>query len=173
MRREDIMTILEQSSEPIKGSQLAEMVGVSRQVVVQDIAIMRAGGAQIMATPSGYILDNKAQEKPRQLFACFHLSYSAMEDELETIVLCGGHILNVIVEHPVYGEIQGNLAISTLQEVAAFMAKVQENDAIPLSTLTNGIHLHTVEAKNWEILEYIKHKLWEKGYLVNDEKSMN
>ena len=169
MRREKIMEILENRTAPIKGAELAKLVEVSRQVVVQDIAVMRAQGLDIIATPQGYLLNRLPQEKKCvRIFACQHEGMEAMQDELETIVTYGGYVRNVIVEHPIYGEIAGNLFLGSLYEVGQFMEKAQSAEAIPLSTLTKGVHLHTIEAKNEEILQKIAHRLLEKHYLVED-----
>ena len=169
VRRDKIMAILEDRKAPIKGAELAKMVEVSRQVVVQDIAVMRAQGVDIIATPQGYLLNKRPQEKNCvRIFACQHEGMSTMQDELETIVAYGGYVRNVIVEHPIYGEITGNLFLSSLYEVSQFMEKVQSAKAMPLSALTKGVHLHTIEAKNEEILQHIAHILLEKHYLVED-----
>ena len=169
MRRDKIMEILENSTAPIKGAELAKMVEVSRQVVVQDIAVMRAQGLDIMATPQGYLLNRQPQERSCvRIFACQHEGMQAMRDELETIVTYGGYVRNVLVEHPIYGEIAGNLFLGSLYEVSQFMEKVQSIEAIPLSALTKGVHLHTVEAKNEEILQQIAHILLKKHYLLED-----
>lgn len=172
MRKDTIINILENSDKPIKGADLAKLVEVSRQVVVQDIALMRAQGLDIIATPQGYMLNRRHTERSCvRVFACQHEGLEAMRDELETIVSFGGQVLNVIVEHPVYGEITANLSLSNLHEVGLFIEKVQVAEAMPLSVLTKGIHLHTVEAKNQEILQQIAHTLLRKHYLVEDFKN--
>ena len=141
MRRDKIMEILENSTAPVKGAELAKMVEVSRQVVVQDIAVMRAQGLDIMATPQGYLLNRQPQERSCvRIFACQHVGMQAMRDELETIIAYGGYVRNVLVEHPIYGEITGNLFLGSLYEVSQFMEKVQSVEAIPLSALTKGVH---------------------------------
>ena len=173
MRKNLILDILQNANKPIKGGQLAEKVGVSRQIVVQDIAVMRAQGVGIIATPQGYLLQQTHQNQPQKILACCHTTIQEMADELETVVYYGGKVINVIVEHPVYGEIQGNIAAANLADVQAFMEKIQEQDAVPLAALTNGIHLHTVEAPDWEILEAIEHRLLEKGYIVTQDNDID
>lgn len=169
MRRDKIIEILRSSAVPVKGAELAQKTSVSRQVIVQDIALMRAQGWDIIATPQGYLLNRQAQmPNSIRLFACQHEGLAAMCDELETIVTYGGYVRNVVVEHPIYGEISGNLCLGSLYEVQQFMEKVELAEALPLSALTKGVHLHTVEAKNEEILQHIAHILLKKHYLVED-----
>ena len=59
-RREEIMKMLVESSRAIKGTELASLFNVTRQIIVKDIAILRAAGNNIIATPDGYIykIDN-------------------------------------------------------------------------------------------------------------------
>lgn len=172
MRRDKILQILEESTCPIKGAELARLVDVSRQVVVQDIAVMRAQGLDILATPQGYLLNKAPTEKKAvRIFACQHEGLDEMRDELETIVAYGGYVRNVLVEHPIYGEISGNLFLGSLYEVEQFMEKSASAEAMPLSALTKGVHLHTIEAKNEEILGQIAHILSKKHYLVEDFES--
>ena len=59
-RRETILKLLRQSAQPVSASTLAAQLSVSRQIIVGDIALLRAGGADILATPRGYCLQNAA-----------------------------------------------------------------------------------------------------------------
>ena len=170
MRRTELIKMLEEANQPVKGADLAKHFAVSRQVIVQDIALLRAEGSHIIATPQGYILQKEVKEVwPQQIIVTKHSTIEAMKDELETIVMYGGHVLNVIVEHPIYGEIMGNLSLTDLYEVEEFIQKVEEHQVSPLSFLTNGVHLHTIAAKNEAILEKIMHKLSGKDYLIKAE----
>ena len=56
----------------------------------------------------------------------------------------GCTVLDVIVEHPIYGQLTGPLRISNRYEVAQFVARCRQEEAAPLSQLTEGVHLHTV-----------------------------
>jgi len=165
-RREQILKILRNSHKPQSGSHLAEKLKVSRQVIVQDIAILRAGGAEILATPQGYLLTTALQRKIRRVLAAQHDADRTAE-ELETIVELGGKVLDVVVEHPLYGEIRGLLMLSDLQEVNEFVARYKESGAELLLTLTKGVHLHTIEAESEEVLERIAEALKKKGFLLS------
>lgn len=168
-RREMIMTLLEQAKDPIKGTHLADILSVSRQVIVQDIAILRAEGRTIAATPQGYLLPGQyAASVNRRTFAVKHAA-EEIEKELTAIVDQGGKIIDVRVEHPVYGEIQGNLMLTSRRDIQQFLESMQETKAEPLSTLTEGLHLHTVEAKDKETLDFIEQQLELLGFLVSRE----
>ncbi|MEG1774271.1 MAG: 3H domain-containing protein, partial [Oscillospiraceae bacterium] len=130
--------------EPISASALAERFSVSRQLVVGDIALLRAAGAPVVATPRGYLL-RRAQEPSGVLctVACRHTA-EQITDELYAAVDQGCTVLDVIVEHPVYGQISGQLQISSRYDVDRFVQALAESNAPPLSLLTGGIHLHTL-----------------------------
>lgn len=165
-RRRLVFDKLSHSTEPITGSDLADMMNVSRQVIVQDIAILRAQGVPIIATSSGYIL--QAQNQSNRLIKTFvskHDGFNQMEEELEIIVDYGGKIIDVIVEHQVYGEIVGSLHIATKEDVANFIKKVKETNAKPLASLTEGDHIHTIEVPSEKIYSLIVKELKEKGFI--------
>ena len=58
-RREQIVRQIQESKEPVSGKKLAELYGVSRQVIVQDIALIRTAGYDIISTNRGYILNTQ------------------------------------------------------------------------------------------------------------------
>jgi len=164
-RRDKILEILKTEREPVKGNRLADVFGVTRQVIVQDIAILRAEGIKILSTPQGYILSLNYKGKYTKVIASKHY-FDRTEEELNTIVDNGGKVLDVIVEHPLYGEIKGLLMISSRYDVERFMENVKNAKATLLSSLTEGVHLHTVEANSKEVLDRIEKKLKEKGFFV-------
>lgn len=167
-RREKIKNRLRSASEPVKGTNLAKDLGVSRQVIVGDIAILRASGFSVYATSEGYLgSDGSGQEEYRAVFACNHGS-GELGRELEIIVDNGGKVLDVVVEHPVYGDIRANLMLSSRRQVRDFLQQLRERGAQPLSLVTGGIHLHTVSAPNLEILRQIEEELKAAGFLVGD-----
>ncbi|MFY9173985.1 MAG: transcription repressor NadR [Peptococcia bacterium] len=165
-RRTKILKILSSESQPITGSKLAEILDVSRQVIVQDIAILRAAGEKIIATPQGYILSAVIARKPRRVLAAEH-DAQGMPLELNTIVDLGGKVIDVIVEHPLYGEIRGLMMLSNQQEVEEFLAQYRHSEASLLSSLTKGVHLHTIEADTEEKLDEITEALRGKGLLLS------
>ncbi|MDP4147303.1 MAG: transcription repressor NadR [Bacillota bacterium] len=166
-RRKYITQCLVNSSEPLKGYTLAEKLGVTRQVIVKDIAIMRAAGQNIIATPKGYVLFKKEEMNIKRIIAVSHKA-DDIQEELSTIVKYGGIIEDVIIEHPLYGEIKGMLMIKSLFDVENFMTKQKEYGAEPLSKLTGGVHLHTVIASNEQDYENILKALRDKGFLISE-----
>ncbi len=164
-RRNMIDERLSKSDKPVKGSTLADELGVTRQVIVKDIAILRAQGEKIIATPEGYIKAQESNHVYRKVIATCHKS-GEIEDELSIMVKFGGIIEDVIVEHPLYGEIKGMLMIKTLYDVQNFVKRINEYKAEPLMVLTGGVHLHTVAAESNEILEKIEEELKAKKYLI-------
>ncbi|MDO5041564.1 MAG: transcription repressor NadR [Peptoniphilus sp.] len=167
IRRQKIIDILEKSGEAVSGTLLAEKLGVSRQVIVQDIALLRASEEEILSTSRGYCI----KEDTGKLTRRFRVRHSCddLERELNIFVDAGGKVLDVIVENPVYGEIKGDLNLSSRRDVRQFVNKVQENRAVPLLTLADGIHQHTIEANNAEIMEEIHEELKKAGYLIDGD----
>ncbi|WP_286317129.1 transcription repressor NadR [Romboutsia ilealis] len=169
-RRELLLSILNKSTNPIKGDELANILNVSRQVIVQDIALIRAAGLEdIIATPQGYIIyNNKVATK---IIECKnHSNRDEFYNELKTIVDLGGKVKNVIVNHPIYGEIKVELDISSNRDIGEFMKKASSDEFKQLSILTKDSHLHTIEAKNEEILDEIISSLLDKNILANNIK---
>lgn len=168
-RRKEITKILKGSDMPISASSLASQLSVSRQIIVGDVAILRASGANIMATPRGYQYQDTAENTfPYEgLIVCRHTP-EQLQDELYTIVDYGGTVINVLIEHPLYGQLSGALNISSRYDVDLFLKQIwEEENAKPLSLLTNGIHLHQIGCKNQVVFERIKDILTEKGILFS------
>jgi transcriptional regulator of NAD metabolism len=165
-RREQLMKILREQAEPISGGELARLLGVSRQIIVQDIALLRASDINIISTTKGYLLYHSDAPHVKRLFKVKHTT-EQIEDELCTIVDCGGKILDVLVTHEIYGEITTALIIRNRQDVYDFVKKVKEKKIVPLKELTDGIHQHTVEADTEETLNRVEERLREKGYLYH------
>ncbi|WP_207871679.1 hypothetical protein DOK78_000072 [Enterococcus sp. DIV2402] len=162
-RRQLILEQLAQSTQPISASRFAKEFGVSRQIIVGDIALLRAAGEEIIATARGYKREKINHAKESKI-AVQH-NEEQTQEELETIVALGGEVLDVIVEHELYGELVGQLQISSQQDVEIFMKNYKKTNASLLSKLTSGIHLHTIRYKNEEMFEDIKKALAEKGIL--------
>lgn len=165
-RRKGILELLGERKQPITGGDLATIFKVSRQVIVQDVALLRAEGHEILATPQGYFLVGADRGGvQRKTLAVTH-GPNELEQELNIIVDNGGRVVDVTVEHPLYGELKGFLMISSRQDVQAFLKELKKSGAAPLSLLTHGIHLHTVEALSQEALANIQKELEKAGYLV-------
>ncbi len=165
-RRDGIIQMLADSNAPISGAELAERLGVSRQVIVQDIALLRAVDKSILSTNKGYILFAEKDSKVRRTFCVSHTD-DQIEDELNCIVDNNGKVSDVIVEHYIYGQITVDLIINSRKDVKDFLARLNspDNHDRPLNGLTNGVHYHTVAANSEEDLDIIEEELKKRGYL--------
>lgn len=166
-RREQLIKILSEAAEPISGGELSRLLGVSRQVIVQDMALLRASDINILSTTKGYLLYRSEQAGVKRLFCVKHTD-DQIEDELCTIVDNGGKVLDVLVKHEIYGQITTPLIIRNRQDVYDFVNKVNTHKIVPLNKLTYGVHQHTIEADSEETLDRIETKLSEKGYLIKN-----
>jgi len=164
-RRQKILEILNKNSQPVSAGTIAAEFHVSRQIIVGDIALLRAANVAISATPRGYILqENTNDGEFIHTIACKH-SREDLLQELYTIVDNGGGLIDVIVEHPVYGQISGQLHIFSRYDADAFVEKLAKYDASPLLNLTNGVHLHTISCQSEEAYKRILSELQARGFL--------
>ena len=166
-RRKQIMELLRQASQPVSASVLAGQLSVSRQIIVGDIALLRAGGAEILATPRGYCLQGIPAAGLLRRVAVRH-SADAMGAELNTMVDQGCTVVDVIVEHPLYGQLTGALQLSSRYDVAQFIARSRSSDALPLSRLTDGIHLHTLLCPSESAFQRVTVLLRDQGILLEE-----
>jgi uncharacterized protein len=164
-RRRRILEWMRSHGGPIRGAEMAKRLRVSRQCLVQDIAILRAAGEDIVATPRGYRLPEAANDTHRAVLACRHAP-ERTEEELQILVDHGVKILDVIVEHPLYGELRGSLMIESRADVQDFLKHVKAVHASLLSSLTGGVHLHTVEASRPEMISRAHARLRQRGFLL-------
>ncbi len=166
-RRKAIECLLKQVQTPVTGSELAKKFNVSRQVIVQDIALLRASGMDIVASSNGYYLtEQETVTSQIRTLVCKHAGYDSIEDELSIIIDMGGKVLNVIIDHPVYGDITCSLNVGSRHEIKQFVEKVKDSKAAPLASLTDGEHIHTIEVPSDEVFEIMKKQLKLKGILV-------
>lgn len=143
-RQHQIMAILKHQREPLRGDDLARQLEVTRQVVVHEIALLRAQGMAIQSTPRGYVLERLAGDRQTQTVMAVRHTPAQTADELYTLVDHGLVVQNVIVEHPVYGELRGALQLRSRLDVDDFLTQLATGGVALLSTLTDGYHLHTV-----------------------------
>ena len=168
-RRRTLLQLIESSTEPITGSELARHVAVSRQVIVQDLSLLKAKGHQIVATARGYVYlhGDLAPSTYTRKVACRH-SAEEMETEMNAIVDEGVTIRDVIIDHPVYGTLTGQLMVKSRRDVRAFLERVKTHGASPLSQLTGGLHVHTLEAAHKDALDAAISELDRLGILVSE-----
>ena len=155
-RRNRIWEVLEESREPLSGSFLAEKFNVSRQVIVNDIALLRTRHPDLMSTVRGYI--TLRADSCRCVFKVIHTDEQT-EDELNSIIELGGKVLDIYVDHRVYGTIRKPLDISSRRDVDNFLYDMQSGVSTPLKNITDGYHFHTVEARSESVLKEIEEML--------------
>ncbi len=155
-RRENLIALLAAAPDPVTGLELARQFHVTRQVIVQDIAVLRAEGHPIIATPQGYFLARPAStnraERHVQVITISHQPDEA-EKELLILVDAGVEVIDVSVDHPIYGEFTASLMLSCRKDVLSFTERVRRYDAPLLLSLAGGTHRHTLAAKNRAVLE--------------------
>lgn len=162
-RRKHIIEMLKESSTPLSGSRLGKENEVSRQVIVQDVTLLRAEGYNIIATPRGYIL-NAVQDAIR-VIKTFH-TLQQTEEELISIVDLGGCVLETIVNHKAYGKISAPLNIRNRRDIQIFIEQITSGKSGLISNVTSGYHFHKVMAESEEILDEIEEVLRKKGILA-------
>lgn len=162
-RRTAIANLLLSESRAVSGSELSEKFGVSRQIIVQDITLLKSSGYDILSTHSGYIIQ-KSPLKER-VFKLYHTTKQT-EDELNLIVDLGGTVVDVFVWHKVYGKMIAPLNIFSSLHVKQFIEGVRTGKSIELMNITGGYHYHTVRAESEETLDKISKSLEERGYIA-------
>jgi uncharacterized protein len=165
-RRAKLIAWLKEGGKPLSGSLLAARTNVSRQVIVQDMSLLKASGEPIMATAQGYIYMQADNGHPFSCVIAANHSPDQTVDELNTIVDYGVTVEDVTVEHPVYGDIRASLMLSSRNDVKEFIKRLQDTNASLLSELTEGIHMHTLSADSKEKLDKACQGLQKKGFLL-------
>lgn len=162
-RQEKILQILRKENGPVAGTTLASLLGVSRQIIVQDVSTLRKNGANIIPTSHGYLL----HEIPvyQRVFKVIHTE-NEFEDEASIILDNGGKFLDIFVYHKVYGVIRADMKISNREEMLALQKAIQSGKSSMLMNITSGYHYHTVETESEQALDVIQEKLNERGFLA-------
>ena len=162
-RRKSLITFLLSEQRPVTGSELSERFGVSRQIIVQDITALKAEGCDILSTHHGYVV--KKAPYAERVFKVHHAPHHT-KDELSCIVGLGGTVVNVFVEHELYGRIEAKLDIFSKDHIDTFMERIRNGESNELMRITGGFHFHTVRADSEEILDVIEEALKERDYLI-------
>ncbi|MDY6328117.1 MAG: transcription repressor NadR [Lachnospiraceae bacterium] len=163
-RRDSIIKMISGKS-PVSGGSLSKSLDVSRQIIVSDIALLRAEGYDIISTNRGYFLNSPSGAT---IIVKVNHTDEQTEDELNTIVDLGGTVIDVFVHHKVYGKISADLDIRSRRNVKEFIENIKSGKSTPLKNITSNYHYHTISAENEEILNIIVEELKNKGYLVEE-----
>ena len=162
-RRQEILSLLGNTDNPIPANTLKERFAVSRQVIVQDIAILRANGYDIISTNRGYVLNGKA--RATRVFKCRH-TFEELVEEGSLIIENGGRIEDIFVNHRIYGRITARLELYNKMNVEELYRSLVSGASKPLMVVTDGYHYHTVSADSEEVLDGIETKLRDRGFLI-------
>ena len=163
LRRKEILSLLGNTDNPIPANLFKERFNISRQVIVQDIAILRANGYDITSTNRGYVLNTKTQAT--RVFKCRH-TFEELVEEGELVISSGGKIEDVFVNHRVYGRISARLDLSSRMHVEELYRSLFSGASKPLMSVTDGYHYHTVSAESERVLDEIEQKLRARGFLI-------
>ena len=162
-RRQFILKLLAGSENPLSGTEIAGKCGVSRQIIVQDVALLRANGKNIFSTNRGYLIQE--DEETTRVFKVQHED-DEVEKELTTIVDLGGTVEDVFVYHKVYGVLRAEMNIKSRMDIRNYMEEIRSGKSSLLKNVTSGYHYHTVRAERVEILDMIQEELQKKGLLA-------
>ncbi|UOF89334.1 transcription repressor NadR [Fodinisporobacter ferrooxydans] len=166
-RRQQLLKLLQSSDTPVSGTQLADLLAVSRQTIVQDIAFLRKDGFEIVSTTLGYVLPQDVKNSHRDVLGIVHTP-EQLKRELEILVAHHVRVEDVFIDHPVYGRIHGELNIATPKDVKTFLEK-RASSMVPLfSEVTGGLHYHTIVAEDAETIAEAKKALEEEGFQLAD-----
>ena len=162
-RRKSIVNLLLSEKKTISGGELSEKYGVSRQIIVRDISLLKEQGVDILATNSGYVI--RSSPLKERVFKVFHTTEQT-EDELKTIIDLGGTVADVFVWHKAYGKMEAKLNISSRAQIEQFIESVRTGKSVELMHVTGGYHYHTVRAESESILDHIGNALEAKRYIA-------
>lgn len=166
-RRLRVLDILKEG-ERVRGTELAKALGGSRQIIVGDVALLKAGGVPVISTPRGYYMKKEPRGYLRTL-VCFHNRRRTAE-ELRLIISLGGMVHNVSVEHEIYGSITANLEIKNKNDVDDFIRRMKMKKVPLLSTISGGIHSHLIETKGEKEMDMVEEGLRKAGFLYEDRQ---
>lgn len=166
-RRASILQLLQGNGSPLSGTALAKMLGVTRQIIVQDIALIRAENHNILSTNKGYIYRSPTEKNvhPKRVVYVRHTTDEVL-DEFLTVLELGGTMLDVAVEHEIYGQIRVDLLIETEHDARDFVDRLAHCKDNPLKVLTDDCHYHTITAPSEKLLDLIEEALKKKGFLL-------
>ncbi len=167
-RRQQILNLIKENNAPLNGSAISKILGVSRQVIVQDVALLRANNHDIISTNRGYIINSASdQDSCIRVFKVSHKD-DQIEEELSLITSLSGKVLDVYVEHEIYGKVSADLNISNQKDIEKFMLQMNDETVAPLKNITNNCHFHSIKAPTEKLLDLIELELKQKGFLYQE-----
>lgn len=162
-RQSALLATLRRAKAPIAGAELAKQLGVSRQIIVQDIAALRSDGREILSGKHGYTLVK--EPGATRVFKVAHTD-DEVKEELSMLVDLGGWVRDIFVFHKAYGVLRAELHIQSHADIDRFLKEIHSGKSSLLKNVTAGYHYHTVWAKDEETLERIRQALDKRGFLA-------
>lgn len=166
-RREQLLKLLENANGPLSAAKLAATFGITRQVVVADIALLRASGCSIRAEHLGYVLEKETNSRFKRI-TCSHAKDDIIK-EYYAIVDNGGKVLKVIIAHDIYGELSADVSIESRYDAQVAVEKINASKSEPLSNLTGGVHSHLICVRDDDCYRRILDSLRELNMLIEAE----
>ena len=173
-RRERLLTILQESPDPVSGAMLAKQLNVSRQIIVADVAILRSSGFLIASSVKGYEYPATGKQKGyTRIIACRGKDSDINEllCELNAVVDNGGIIHGINLTSRIYGELQIEMDIHSRRDVRQYLEKVRNSGYPFITVTTGGVHHLDIEAHDEEELDAIEECLDDLGLLDKDTES--
>jgi uncharacterized protein len=171
-RRQQLLDIIGGARGPLSGAELGQRLGATRQTIVQDVALLRARGEPVVATARGYLLASALSPYAHRAVIAVRHQPDDTEEELSILLALGLRIIDVTVDHPIYGELRGMLMLDSREDLREWLSTVRERKARLLSELTEGIHLHTVEAPRADLLDRALAALRARGFLFEGDETI-
>lgn len=162
-RRAQMIDKIRKSASPVSGTSLAKQMKVSRQVIVQDIALIRANGIDVISTNRGYRINSPGNVS--RVFKVIHTP-EQVEEELNLFVDNGGVVKDVFVYHKVYDVLKAEMNLKSRADVRRYLSELSAGKSGLLMNVTSGYHYHTILAENEETLDMIAAELQAKGFLA-------
>ena len=169
-RRKEILKFIGQSPKPVSGTELAKQFDVSRQVIVQDVALLRAQNQDILSPHRGYVLQTPVFAS-RVIYVCH--TDKEIQEELNLIVDCGGKVADVFINHKIYGCLSAELGLDSRKKIGDFVAKIESGQSSPLKNITSGYHYHTILADSESTLDDIEAELARRGFLAQVDSKIS
>jgi hypothetical protein len=164
-RREKLVEILQHSDTVMSGEKLSSLLHVSRQVIVQDISLLRAANVEILSTTRGYYIESEKKPYAERVFKVFHEENQIMQ-EMNLVVDLGGCLVDVFVYHKVYGVVKAQMNVRSRRDAQEYLNEIEAGKSKPLLHLTSGYHYHTVRAESEQVLDLIQEELKKQGFLA-------
>ena len=163
-RRKLILQKLKAANTAVTGRELAELCQVSRQIIVSDIAMLRAEGMSIIATSQGYLLNGRREGEQYEI-ELYCASAEALLRELELVVDNGGMICGSVIDYGMYGSLSCRLALSSRRDITRWMDQARDLGICPFSLLGGGAHTLIIETEHREDYDAVCRALGSAGFM--------